>query len=218
MATRTITIIGRGWVGWHAAGPRFSLSGGDLYPHPWWTGKEITEGFTDKRTVGYLEETADGALVYDGSKADNETWARFVMAGPMVDPSLPPMGILPLSFTPMAISDTYREEVFPKLGPLDQVGVGVYELLLRKIPNVRIGRVRKGTVECPVSHGSSVGVCWVCGPEHQVKADVTWIEWEWRCPACHSNDLDNLGNGETRLCQSCSYSWVPYPGEDGDET
>jgi hypothetical protein len=34
-----------------------------------------------------------------------------------------------------------------KFSGLDRVGVGVYEALLRKVPGIKIGRVRNGAVE-----------------------------------------------------------------------
>lgn len=167
MDTKTITYIGRGISSWYAGGERMSISGRDLFPHPWCTGKEIVDGFTDERTVGYLEEAVDGAFVWDGIKA-----------GP---------GYLTL--------------IVQWNGPWD---APEFERLLREIPRVRIGRVRRGVL------GQSCTLTKCIEPKAHALADVAWIEWEPHCPACHSMEPDNLGDGETAICMDCGYSWIPF--------
>jgi len=142
-------IIGRGWNGWHAKGIDVSSSGGDLQPRPWHAGG---------MTTGYLEEAVEGALVYDASEADRETFARLIISGPMVDPRLAPDAGAPL--------DEETREAAARLAPalggtfgrlaaaaatgryrgLDSVGIAVYRQLLATVPGIRIGTVRDGAL------------------------------------------------------------------------
>lgn len=131
-------VIGRGFAGWHATGLNTTGSGGDI--------------------ADYLASAADGALVYDAEDADRGAYVRHVMAGPMLDPSLPPDGVkkfgedladtaahmLPGLSGGFAVLAAAAQS--PSYGGLDSVGVGVFERLLRAIPGVKIGHVQGGVV------------------------------------------------------------------------
>lgn len=144
-------VIGRGFNGWHATGCGVSSSGGDLEPRDWWAGG---------KTKGYLEEAYAGCLVYDASKADADSFIRLVMNGPIVNPLLKPSAVRRFSeldnlntmlpglgggFKSIAQANIAGAN-FEGYSSLDYVGVGVFERLLRKVPGVRIGKVRKGKV------------------------------------------------------------------------
>lgn len=182
--TKPIQIIGRGWNGWHAHGAGFTLTGGTLLPQPWWTGAEIAAGFTDRRTVGYLENAPDGTLVYDAEDADPESFTRHVIDGPILDCSLGPWSYN--KFIPSSLGG--RRMIIDLLTPdlkgrptfysmslrvlnmewnaYDYVGVGIFECLLRKVNGIRMGRVRRGEVMCRGGKGL------------HVRADAAWVEWE----------------------------------------
>lgn len=147
-------VIGRGFAGWHATGKNVSSSGGDAYDRAY----TRADGSVDERK-GYLSEAYAGCLVYDASEADAAAYTRHVISGPMVDPSLKPYEVerftsrdrenaramLPAlgggfrALATLAVTDA-------AFGGLDKVGVKVFAALLRSIPGVKVGWVRKGTV------------------------------------------------------------------------
>ena len=142
-------VVGRGKAGWHAKGINVSSSGGDLENGVYWTGAP---------TTGYRHQAVDGALIYDAKDADDAAFTRFVISGPMVDPSLDPEGVdrfgaedrataarmapsLDGAFGVLAVmaqSDTFSG--------LDSVGVNVYRRLLRQVPGIKIGTIRAGGI------------------------------------------------------------------------
>jgi hypothetical protein len=146
----TYYVIGRGLAGWHATGKGVSSSGGSLYPQKWHAGG---------MTTGYLEQAAEGALVYDASEADERSFYKLVISGPMVDPSLGPDEVnrfttkdrdamtqmLPglqggfKTLATLALDQNY--------GGLDKVGVNIYYTLLKQVSGMRLGHVRGGKVE-----------------------------------------------------------------------
>lgn len=152
------TAIGRGKAGWHAARPDgTSSSGGTL---------EAISGDGWSR-AGYLADAAEGAHVWDAEGAPYDAFVRLVMAGPMLNVSLPDfavdwfsaqdaeaarrmMGPGGLSggfdvFAAQAIAET--EQPAPrKPGSLDRVGWSVYRGLLEALGGVRFGTVRGGKV------------------------------------------------------------------------
>lgn len=136
MAHENWLVIGRGFAGWHAAKHNVSSSGGDLLPTTFWTGKVCP---------GYLAEAAEGALVYDAAhlEADDEQARAFthhVYNGPMVAPELPPGTVRPLW---QATRPYVKGE---DCGSLGSVSVDIYADLLRAIPGMKVGFVRKGEV------------------------------------------------------------------------
>lgn len=140
-------IIGRGKAGWHAKnGEHVSSSGGFLDRLPWMGDTYRT----------YLDGAAEGCIVYDAEHADDDAFARLIISGPMVEPSLAPDAVdrfsdrygaasmmpgLSGSFATIAAlaqSDHYTG--------LDYVGIGVYRRLLATVPGMRLGTVRNGAV------------------------------------------------------------------------
>ena len=130
-------IIGRGLVGWHAAGltdlgqgkdrpgATTTSSGGDLLPYRY--------GATP--CPGYAAEAVDGAPVYDASEADARAFSQFVIKGPMVSAALEPDG-----WTKFGHSENRPRA-------LDTVGTARYVRLLRaSVPGVKFGRVEAGAV------------------------------------------------------------------------
>lgn len=138
-----ILLIGRGLNGWHAAGvtksgSRFSSSGGTR--------------------EGYARDADDGVLVYCADKADVNSFVEFIVKGPMVDPALPSDAVNPLSgefrktalhMIPM-LEGGFRTLAIlaqnERFSSLDLVGLGIYEGLLRKVPGIRIGRIKSKEV------------------------------------------------------------------------
>jgi len=131
--------IGRGLAGWHASAVDCSSSGGTL--------------------EGYVEKAEEGAFVYDADAADEEAFTRHILSGPMLCHLLPPDG-------DDKFTDSDRKaaaRMMPGLGGgfrtlailsqnksysgLDKVGIGIYANLLRKIPGMKIGKVKEGRVE-----------------------------------------------------------------------
>ena len=135
-------MIGRGRNGWHANNDTSSLSG----------------AYAEEDGDRLARDAIDGALVYDAENADEQAFVTLVMRGPMCKTSLAPDAISPFTggdrkaalemipflgggFRTYALAA--QDETF---SGLDQVGVGVYEGLLRKVPGVRIGRVVGGEI------------------------------------------------------------------------
>lgn len=117
-------VIGRGWVGWHGESADGSSrgSGGDL--------------------AYYLQDAIPGALVYDASEADAAAFSRWVHAGPMIDPSLPPGTVSRFGSYPKN-----AEPVTSRPRALDNVAVDVWERLARQdVPGIRWGRVKGRSV------------------------------------------------------------------------
>lgn len=130
--------IGRGFAGWHANKDCCSSSGGTL---------EV-----------YLEEAAEGCLVYDAEGTDFSVFAELVISGPLVKYTLPPGAVERFSDEDRAAA----RRMLPGLSGgfdtiatlaqsltytgLDYVALDVYEALLRGIPNIKIGHVRNGQV------------------------------------------------------------------------
>lgn len=149
MAKQEWFVIGRGFNGWHAKGVEVSSSGGQLDPYTYWTGAKCE---------GYLAGAVEGCLVYDAKDADATAFTRFVLSGPMVDPSLPPDGddkftdedraaaarMLPALGGAFKTLAAWSQS--PTYGGMDKVGVGIYEKLLSEIPGVKLGRVVNGKV------------------------------------------------------------------------
>lgn len=114
-------VIGRGFSGWHATGIAVRSSAGSCNE--------------------YAKEAFEGALVYDAMHLhDNETlrnaFVDLIIKGPMCDPALPPEGVK--RWIKGERGHIYRA--------LDCVGVRVYDRLLRSIPGIKMGYVRKGEV------------------------------------------------------------------------
>jgi len=128
-------LIGRGKVDWHSKGISngnwCSSSGGTL--------------------ESYLKEADDGTRIYDAKEADYDSFASFVIKGPMVDPTLEPgqvsrfnekktiLGMLPglggdfKTLGMMALADVCS---------LDFVAPDVYvQMLQEKVPGVKFGKV-----------------------------------------------------------------------------
>jgi hypothetical protein len=132
------SIIGRGLNGWHAEGTtdqgnRVSSSGGSLEPYTYWTGEQCP---------GYLAHAVEGALVYDASQADEDAFARLIISGPMVDPTLPQGTVRKLSERFPQIWGRLTDD----LGGLDYVATDIFRELLAGVPGVKIGRVANGAV------------------------------------------------------------------------
>ncbi len=110
-------------------------------------------------TRGYLQDAAEGCLVYDAEGADREVFSALVISGPMCDPALPPEGVsrfgadLREAATRMApglagaFGTLATLAQSPSYSGLDTVGVDVYRDLLRTVPGIKIGRVVSGQIE-----------------------------------------------------------------------
>lgn len=139
-------LIGKGQSGWHAAG----IS-------RWGTVSTSSYNTGEDQLLEFAKKAEEGALVYDASEAGPQ-FVTVVLRGPMFDPKLPPDGV-------NRFSQKDREamaRMMPGLGGgfktvakaameegycgLDQVGVNVFESILRTVPGVRIGHVREGVV------------------------------------------------------------------------
>lgn len=120
-----------------------SSSGGDINPYKYWTGEECK---------GYAQEALDGALVYDGIDVLMNDVIEHVFRGPMLSvrlasyeysnmlddtKSLPSFDV---DFSLASLRATYNITGF------STVGIGIYEHLLRAIPNMKFGRVYNGKV------------------------------------------------------------------------
>mgnify|MGYP001589621265 CR=1 FL=1 len=146
-------VIGRGFNGWHAAAPNVTSSGGHLDDYLW----------RGEPTTGYASEAAEGALVYDAEaceadEAGRNAYIDLVLRGPMLDCALPPDGVSKFSLEgrqaarrmldglqgAFATYATLAQD--EKFTGLDYVGLGIYEALLRRVPGIKIGRVRGGKV------------------------------------------------------------------------
>jgi hypothetical protein len=123
-------IIGRGWVGWHAAAVNVSSSGGQLEPY----------AYGSTPCAGYAAEAEDGALVYDASEAERDAFARLIIAGPMPTPGLE-SGMMVRGF------GSGPQPWDGEIHGLDRVALDVYERLLRQVPGVKFARVRGGQVQ-----------------------------------------------------------------------
>ena len=130
------TLIGRGWVGWHADGGRSA----------WSTSRGVSSsgGTLD----GYLVEAREGCLLYDASEADEAAFRRLVIVGPMYGPDLAPWGWSSLSVNGelSAMFQPVTVEALATLGirSFSLVGTALYEALLRQVPGIKIGRVEAG--------------------------------------------------------------------------
>ena len=136
--TEPYSIIGRGKAGWHAAGHNVSSSGGTL--------------------DGYLKDARNGALIYDAHDADTDAFTHLVIAGPMVDPDLPPGGVRRFGDQdaaarmcgPGGLTGAFKTIATlaqdASYSGLDYVACDVYETLLRAVPGMKIGHVHNGTV------------------------------------------------------------------------
>lgn len=158
-------LIGRGFNGWHASGisrgNKVSSSGGSLLPESWWAGG---------MTTGYLQQAAEGCLVYDAAQADESAFIRLVLKGPMCDPTLEPFEVNGFSEQDRVIAQSMLpglEGSYKTLAlvaqsrtysGLDYVGVGIYEELLRKVPGVRIGHVKQGAIEWDETTGIQLSI------------------------------------------------------------
>jgi hypothetical protein len=158
-------LIGRGFGGWHASGVshgnKVSSRGGALLPEAWWAGGH---------TKGYLQEAAEGCLVYDASEADEAVFAALVIGGPMCDPTLEPFEVDGFSDKDRATAQAMMpglEGGYKTLAlvaqsrtysGLDCVGVGIYEGLLRKVPGIKIGHVKQGAIEWDETTGSQLSI------------------------------------------------------------
>jgi hypothetical protein len=130
--------IGRGFAGWHANKDCCSSSGGSL--------------------EGYIEEAAEGCLVYDAEGTDFNTFAKLVISGPMVKFTLPAGQVERFSDEDRAAA----RRMLPGLSGgfdtvatlaqsitycgLDYVALDVYEALLRAVPGMKVGHVVKGKI------------------------------------------------------------------------
>lgn len=124
-------VIGKGQSGWHANGA-VEVYSDDCRS----TISSSTYDTSDTQLNKYVEESEDGALVYDASEADETAFVRFVVSGPMVKPELPNGTILKLfDKNPVAPDPSYEP------GPIDYVSLDLYEQSLRRIPGVRVGHV-----------------------------------------------------------------------------
>jgi hypothetical protein len=141
-------LIGRGKVGWHT----------DSTYTATYTNNQPSRCSSSGGTLeSYLKEAEDGCLVYDAIDADYPAFAQFVIAGPMVNPCLPPgrvsrfgehkalLGMLPglqgefATIGVMALCDVCS---------LDSVSPDVYVQMLReKVPGVKVGKVVNHQVE-----------------------------------------------------------------------
>lgn len=132
-------VIGRGKCAWHAEVDGRRLSGAH-------------------KPDELAAEAENGAFVYDAKDADYDAFSALVIGGPMLNLTLPPNGVqrlssetrrVALAMAP-ALGGEFRSLALAcqdeKFGGLDYVGIGVYEALLRRVPGVRFGRVRNGTI------------------------------------------------------------------------
>ena len=131
------SVIGRGKAGWHANAGNVTSSGGSLLP--------------EFGRSGYLAEAADGALVYDAEDAPYEVFARAVVSGPMVNPTIGAWECdhaitrICVAIAPVE-AITVDELRAQNIRSLDYIGIGLFEALLRSIHNIRIGHVSAGKV------------------------------------------------------------------------
>lgn len=136
-------VIGRGFNGWHADNGATSLSG----------------AYSDERGKELAADAVDGALIYDAKNADHGQFVSLVMSGPMCCCTIDPDSYdrldgetrrAALRMSPL-LGGAFKSYALmaqnPKFGGLDQVGVHIYEGLLRKVDGVRIGHVRDGEIE-----------------------------------------------------------------------
>jgi hypothetical protein len=135
-------VIGRGKNGWHADNGTTSLSG----------------AYAEGRGIELAAEAAEGALVYDAKDADEGQFIRLVMAGPMCCCKLDPDSYdkldgktrkAALRMAPL-MEGSFKQYALmaqnPRFGGLDQVGVHIYEGLLRQVDGMRIGHVKNGEI------------------------------------------------------------------------
>lgn len=134
--------IGRGKSGWHAQARHSSLSGA------------YAEDDGDRLAL----EAADGAPVYDASRADDARFTALVMSGPMLAAHLEPMGVDAVNKTSLArmlgpggLQDGFRSVGLQALRQkgltsLDRVGWGIYRQLLEEVGGVRFGSVKAGKI------------------------------------------------------------------------
>ncbi len=136
-----ILYISRGFAGWHAEGlskdgNRFSSSGGTL--------------------EDYLQQAAEGCMVVDAENADYSTYAKHVIAGPMLDVSLDPGSVKrfqdreALAFMLPGLGGSFKTVAslnLSGLSSLDYVGADVYRQLVRQIPGIKLGKVQDGRID-----------------------------------------------------------------------
>jgi hypothetical protein len=137
-------VIGRGKVGWHAAGMTEYHSYGS-------STASSSRGSLDE----YLKHAIDGCLVYDAENANYDQFVDLIIKGPLVDPNL-------AAEEHSALDREAAQRILPGLGgayvpltklalagftSLDKVGVKVYACLLRNVPGVKVGWVREGKIE-----------------------------------------------------------------------
>ena len=150
MYKMTTVLIGRGMAGWHADSVGETPPEGERY-----TSTGSSSGGTLET---YLKEAPAGTPIYDASECDFDTFAHFVMKGPMVRGTLGKgevsrftkedkeclLGMLP------GLSggfDTLAVLALNDLSSLDYVSVDVYlQLLQEKCPGVKVGKVYGGQV------------------------------------------------------------------------
>lgn len=147
------TIIGRGLQGWHASGEGTSISGYDTTPEP---------------PARYVEEAVEGCWVYDAHASDAAAFKRFIVFGPMDDPSLAPGETDPLDEDsreraealcgPGGLTGGYdtlvkmesRQALCGRpyeYGSLDRVSTDIWiDMLIRHVRGVRVGRIHGGKV------------------------------------------------------------------------
>lgn len=122
-------IIGRGFMGWHAANEECRSSGGYLFPYE----------FYGKPCKGYLAEAAEGCFIYDASHLEptraGDEFELWILSGPMAEPKLP-QG---------TVSKAYDNG--NDFCPFDLVAVDVWAAeLVKRVPGVKHGTVRKGEI------------------------------------------------------------------------
>jgi hypothetical protein len=124
-------VLGRGFADWHGSAPGHSVNGAAL-----------------ERMI----PDAEGALVYDAEGADADAFTRHVISGPMLSWDVPAGHVYRFAQPQTCGNWVEDRRLFAEpwngqeLGGFDYVSLDVFEALLRRVPGIRIGRVRRGAV------------------------------------------------------------------------
>jgi hypothetical protein len=124
-----------------------------------WNAKDINCSSSGGSFEQYVKEAEEGAFVYDAYESDRKSFYDLIMRGPMCSPELPLGTVerfgedLKKSAKMMLPGLSGGYEVFVKEAlsdssytGLDKVAIDLYKELLKKIPGMRTGYVRNGSV------------------------------------------------------------------------
>ena len=131
--TTIYQVIGRGKAGWHASG-RYAW--GD-------TPDRVSDCSSSGGTFdGYVTQAEPGALVYDADASPYDVFARLVISWPMVKHGLgayqwESIGRCGEYYGPYDLDAMKQAGIHG----LTYIGIGIFEALLRRVPNLRIGYV-----------------------------------------------------------------------------